>query len=295
MQDNFQDISQRTSPFDAIRRVDEQGNEYWSARELSRILGYDRWENFRKYVIPRTQRACEASGRPASDHIRGITKMIRAGKGARRSIEDFELSRFACYLVVENSDPDKPIVALGQTYFAVQTRKQELAEQLAALPEDQRRLVYRSEMSAWNQKLNDAARGAGVISPSDFATFTDHGYMGLYGGLRENDIHQRKGLAEQEHILDLMGSEELGANIFRVTQTDAKIRREHIQSKGAANQTHLEVGKEVRATIRRLGGAMPEDLPTPEKSIQQQRQEEQFRLQHRDQFALFEGSSDERK
>ena len=180
-------------------------------------------------------------------------------------------------------------MALGQTYFAVQTRRQELADQLAALPDDQKRLIYRSEMATWNQKLNDAAKQAGVITPNDFATFTDHGYMGLYGGLRENDIHTRKGLASpKQKILDYMGSEELADNIFRAAQTDAKLRREQIQGKSAANLTHLEVGQEVRETIKRLDGTMPEDLPTPEKSIQQLQREEQKRLQQGPQLSLFD-------
>ncbi len=291
--------SQHVSPFDAIRHVDEQGHEYWSARELSKLLGYDRWENFRKYVIPRTQKACENSGHRASDHVRGTTKMIKAGKGARRPVEDFELSRYACYLIVQNADPDKPIVALGQTYFAVQTRRQEIADELALanLPEEQKRLIFRSLMYTYNTRLAEAAQLAGVIAPTDFATFQDHGYMGLYGGLRENDIYQRKGLtSEKQKILDYMGSEELGANIFRATQTDAKLRREQISGKDAANSTHYEVGREVRETIKRLGGTMPEDLPTPEKSIQELQHDEQRRIEAERQPSLFdleETSSDE--
>jgi DNA-damage-inducible protein D len=184
-------MSQHPSPFDAIRRVDESGNEYWSARELSKLLGYDRWENFRRYVIPRTQKAFENSEHAVSDHIRDTTKMIKAGKGAQRPVEDFELSRFACYLVVENADPEKPIVALGQQYFAVQTRRQEIADELALanLPEDQKRLVFRSLMSTYNTRLAEAAQRAGMIDAPAFATFQDHGYIGLYNGLRENDIH----------------------------------------------------------------------------------------------------------
>jgi DNA-damage-inducible protein D len=200
--------------------------------------------------------------------------MIKAGKGAQRPVEDFELSRYACYLIVQNADPDKPIVALGQTYFAVQTRRQEIADELALanLPEEQKRLIFRA--------------------PTDFATFQDHGYMGLYGGLRENDIHQRKGLtSEKQKILDYMGSEELGANIFR-----AKLRREQISGKDAANSTHYEVGREVRETIKRLGGTMPEDLPTPKKSIQELQLDEQRRIEAERQPSLFdleETSSDE--
>jgi len=187
-----------TSPFDAIRHSDERGNEYWSARELGRILGYQtNYRNFQR-AIAKAQKACEESGYKASDHFAHVRNMITVGKGGQREVEDIHLSRYGAYLSVQNSDPEKPIVALGQTYFAVQTRRQELAEQLAALPDDQRRLIYRSEITIWNQQLNEAAKQAGVISPADFAIFTDHGYSGLYGGLRENDIHARKGLVSSK-------------------------------------------------------------------------------------------------
>lgn len=277
---------QYLSPFDAIRHIDEQGNEYWSARELYKLLGYSRWEKFQT-SLTEAQEACKRSGHSGFDHFHLEVKMVKAGVTTKPR-EDCRLSRYACYLVVQNSDPTKPRVALGQTYFAIQTRRQELAEHLAALPEDERRLIYRSEVAAWNQKLNDAARAAGVISPSDFSTFTDHGYMGLYGGLRENDIHTRKGLAAKEHILDFMGSEELADNIFRAAQTDAKIRREQIQGKSEANQAHYDVGRKVRQTIKDLDGTMPEDLPTPEKSIQQLQREEQKRLALQQQPSLFD-------
>lgn len=276
------------SPFDAIRKVNEQGNEYWSARDLSKLLGYNRWENFSQYAIPKAKKACEQSGQATTDHFRASTKMIKTGKGAQRSTEDFALSRYACYLIVQNADPAKPIVALGQTYFAVQTRRQELSDQLAQLPEDQKRLIYRSEMAIFNQQLAEAAKNAGVIQPLDFATFQDHGYMGLYGGLRENDIHARKNLGQKDKILDYMGSEELASNIFRAAQTDAKLRRENIQGKESANQTHHDVGRKVRQTIKELGGTMPEDLPTPEKSIQQLQKEEQKRIERQQQPSLFD-------
>lgn len=292
-QRSFQGTPQRTSPFDAIRHVNEQGNEYWSARELGRILGYTEYNKF-KNAIHKAEEACKESGQAVSDHFAQTSEMIATGKGARRKVDNVHLSRYACYLLVQNADPiGKPIVSLGQTYFAAQTRRQELTDQFAALPEGQKRLVLRTQMAIDNQKLNEAARQAGVISPGDFATFTDHGYRGLYGGLTENAIHERKNLAPIEHILDYMGSEELGANIFRATQTEAKLKREQIQGKAAANQTHLEVGSEVRETIKRLGGTMPEDLPTPDKSIQQLQREEQSRLKHKDQPQLFDTSSEE--
>jgi DNA-damage-inducible protein D len=282
-----------TSPFDAIRKIDEQGHEYWSARELGRVLGYQtNYRNFQK-AIAKAQKACEESGYAVSDHFAQTRNMVPLGSGAKRPVEDMHLSRYGAYLTVQNADPEKPVVALGQTYFAVQTRAQEIAEQIATLPEDQRRLIYRSEIAGWNQKLNDAAKLAGVISPGDFATFTNHGYQGLYGGLTEDAIHARKKLAEKERILDFMGSEELADNIFRTAQTDAKLRRENIKGKGAANQTHFEVGRKVRQTIADLGGTMPEDLSTPDKSIQQLQREEQTRIEQSKQPLLFPSADEQ--
>ena len=286
-QSNFQDTPQAKSPFDVIRNVDEQGSEYWRARDLAKILAYDDYRNFLR-VINKAQKACEQSGHAVSDHFVDINEMIQAGKGARRRISNMRLSRFACYLIVQNGDPDKPIVALGQIYFAVQTRRQELAEQFAGLPEEQKRLLLRSEMAIDNQKLNAATRLAGVISPSDFAIFTDHGYRGLYGGLTENAIHARKGLGKKERILDYMGSEELADNIFRVSQTDAAMKRENVQGKANANATHFTVGRKVREfIINELGGTPPEDLPTPEKSIQQLQRDERSRLAPKEPLNLF--------
>lgn len=283
---------QYTSPFDAIRHVDRLGNEYWSARELGRVLGYQtNYRNFQK-ALKKAQAACEESGYTVLDHFAQMRTMMPTGKGAKRPGDDVHLSRYGAYLTVQNADPEKPIVALGQTYFASQTRKQELTEQFAALPEEHKRMLLRSEMAIDNQKLNDAAKIAGVISPRDFSLFTDHGYRGLYGGETENAIHARKKLAEKEHILDFMGSEELGANIFRATQTEAKLKRERVKGKERANQTHQEVGYEVRETIKRLGGTMPEHLPTPTKSIQSLQQEEQKRLKQGPQLPLL-GESDE--
>jgi len=280
------DIS-HISPFEAIRRVREDGSEYWSARDLSKILGYALWQKF-KNVIEKAKEACQNSGHAVSDHFIQVDKMIKTGKGAKRSIEDTHLSRYACYLIVQNADPSKPIVALGQTYFAVQTRRQELTDQLAALPEEQKRLILRSEMAIFNSQLAEAARNAGVIQPLDFATFQDHGYRGLYGELKASDIHRRKGLKKGDEILDYMGSEELGANIFRATQTDAKLRREQIKGKDKANRTHYQVGRKVRQTIKELGSTMPEDLPTPAESVQQLQRQEEKRLQERLQPSLFD-------
>jgi DNA-damage-inducible protein D len=277
MSDDATGAAPHTSPFEAIRRVDEDGIEFWSARDLSKILGYTQWRNF-VYALEKAKEACQNSGQEVSDHFAASSKMIAAGKGAQRKIEDYALSRYACYLIVQNADPSKPIVALGQTYFAVQTRRQELADQYAALTEEQKRLILRDEMSVHNRRLAEAAQEAGVIEASDFAIFQDHGYAGLYGGLRAKDIHARKGLSPNQHILDHMGSDELIANLFRASQTKQKLEREQVKDKGKANRTHFEVGREVRATIERLGGTMPEDLPTPEESIQQLQQKERKRL-----------------
>ncbi len=285
-----------TSPFDAIRQVRDDGSEYWRARELSKLLGYDRWENFRKYAIPKAQAACENSGYLASDHFRASTKLIRAGKGARRPLEDFELSRYACYLIVQNADPSKPIVALGQTYFAVQTRRQELADELALanLPEEQKRLIYRSEMAILNTRLAEAARIAGVIEPLDFATFQDHGYKGLYGGLSENDIHARKGLtSDNQKILDYMGSDELIANAFRASLAKQRLEKAQVRGKDKANVTHHRVGRIVRKAIEEAGGTMPEDLPTPAESIQELQRKEQKRLKQSPQDFLFDDPANE--
>ena len=282
-----EELTPHISPFDAVRKLDEQGNEYWSARDLQKLLGYVEWRKFED-AIERATIACKSSGYESDDHFVQTAKMIKTGKGAKRELKDYHLSRYACYLIVQNADSEKPIVALGQTYFAVQTRRQELADQLAALPEDQKRLILRSEMAVFNQQLAEAARNAGVIQPQDFATFQDHGYMGLYGGLRENDIHARKQLDQKDKVLDYMGSEELASNIFRAAQTDAKLRRENVQGKEAASQTHFQVGKKVRQTIQELGGTMPEDLPTPTKSIQQLQHDEQKRIEQNLQPPLFE-------
>ena len=263
--------------FEDIKHINENGQEYWLARELQPILEYARWENFSK-AIERAKVACENTGYEVEDHFREVTKMVELGSGAEREIEDYMLSRYACYLVVMNGDPNKEVIAVGQTYFAVKTRQQELIDNYEELTEEQKRIAIRNEMKAHNKSLAEAAQMAGIVDPKDYAIFQNKGYQGLYGGLGAKEIHARKGLKKSEHILDHMGSTELAANLFRATQTDEKIRREGITGKNAANETHYEVGAKVRQTIKELGGTMPEDLPTPEKSIKQIERETKKKL-----------------
>jgi DNA-damage-inducible protein D len=237
---------------------------------LAPVLEYRDWRNFQK-VISKAMQACETSGQPVNDHFVEATKMVTLGSGSQRVLEDVHLSRYACYLVVQNGDPAKPVIAAGQTYFAVQTRRQELADDaaFAQLKEDQKRLLLRNELKEHNKQLVEAAQQAGVETNLDFAIFQNHGYKGLYGGLDQKAIHARKGLKKSQKILDHMGSTELAANLFRATQAEEKLRRDKVQDKRQANQTHFEVGQKVRQTIQELGGSMPEDLPTPEQSIKQ--------------------------
>ncbi len=262
--------------FERIKRVNERGGEFWSARELARVLEYSDFRNFNS-VITKARQACANSGRVVADHFVDITEMVGNGSGAWRPIEDWALSRYACYLVIQNADPGKPLVALGQNYFAVQTRRQELADD-QALKEDQKRLLLRQEIKKHNQHLANAAKDAGVVQPADYAIFMDHGYRGLYGGLAIKEIHGRKGLEPKEHILDRMTSSELAANLFRATQTEEKLRRESVRSKQAANEAHEAVGRKVRQTIKELGGTMPEDLPVAE-SIKKVESRQKKRLQ----------------
>lgn len=222
-------------------------------------------------VVDKAKKACEKSGHSVEDHFGDTTKMVEIGSGAKRELPDVQLSRYACYLVVQNGDPAKPVIANGQTYFAMQTRRQELAddEKFARLSEDDKRLAICNELAAHNKHLAAAAKDAGVETPLDYAIFQDHGYKGLYGGLAAKDIHARKGLKKSQKILDHMGTTELAANLFRATQTEEKQKRDQVRGKRQANQTHFEVGKKVRQTIDDLGGTMPEALPTPDASIKQ--------------------------
>lgn len=287
MSDAENSSSAYVSPFESIRRVSEEGIEYWSARDLAKILGYVRWDKF-KSAIKKAEISCENSEQPIENHFSHVGNMVGIGSGARRKVDDVHLSRYGCYLVIQNADPSKEIVALGQTYFAVQTRRQEQADELVGLNEEQKRIFLREQLSDHNRQLAATASQAGVVRPTDFAVFQDHGYMGLYGGLKARDIHGRKGLRRNQQILDHMGSTELAANLFRATQTEEKIRREQVRGKDAANRTHYQVGRKVRQTIEELGGTMPEDLPTPKESIQQLQQKEQQRLKQGPQLLLFE-------
>jgi DNA-damage-inducible protein D len=269
---------QKQSTFEGIKQVNEYGQDYWSARKLSKILEYSEYRHFLP-VIKKANEACRNSGQPVENHFEDVLDMVRIGSGAVRKVEDIRLSRYACYLIVQNADPSKEIVALGQTYFAVQTRKQELTEQEAfksLKTEDDKRLFLRNELKTHNRQLAEVAKGAGVIQPMDYAIFQDHGYKGLYGGLGAKEIHKRKELKKSQKILDHMGSTELAANLFRATQTEEKIRRENIKGKKKANQTHHDVGRKVRQTIKELGGTMPEDLPTVDsiKKLEQQKRKQ---------------------
>lgn len=254
--------------FESIKHVNEYGEEYWLARELQLVLEYAQWRRFSD-AIERAKLACKNSGFAVEDHFADVGKMVDIGSGAERQIDDVMLSRYACYLIVMNGDPRKEVIAVGQSYFAVKTRQQELIDNYEQMSEDQKRLAIRNEMIAHNKSLAEAAQMAGIADRREYAIFQNKGYQGLYGGLGAKEIHARKGLKKSQKILDHMGSTELAANLFRATQTDEKLRRENVQGKQAAYDTHYQVGKKVRQTIQELGGTMPEDLPTPEKSVKQ--------------------------
>ena len=251
--------------FEGIKHVDENGAEYWEARELQKALEYKEWRKFNG-VINKAIKTCDNSNINVLDHFVGADKMVKTGDSIRK-IKDFKLSRYACYLIAQNGDSRKPVIALAQTYFAIQTRKQELFEkEYNALSEDEKRFYQRNLTKKGNYALNRTAIAAGV---KHLDKFHNYGYKGLYGGETADDIAKRKGLRYREDILDNMGSEELAANLFRISQIDSKIKRENIQDESNANQTHYIVGKNIRKAIKKNGGAMPEELPTPSKSLKE--------------------------
>ena len=263
--------------FEAIKHVSEDSDEFWYARELAPVLEYVEWRNFTK-VLERAKLACKNSGYSVADHFVEVNKTIKMPKTATKQVIDFKLTRYACYLIVQNGDPRKEVIALGQTYFAIQTRRQEVADYFNQLDEDNKRLVIRGDIKQWNQMLAESAHNAGVISNEEYATFQNAGYMGLYGGLKVEDIHKKKGLKKQDRILDFMSSTELIANLFRISQTDDKLKKDKAATADAANEIHFIVGKEVRRTIARVGGTMPENLPVPNKSISEVEREQLKKL-----------------
>lgn len=265
------------SLFESLKRTDERNYEYWSARDLWKVLEYTEYRHFLP-VIEKAKRACENVGQVVTDHFEDFLEMVAIGSSAIRELDSVKLSRYACYLVMQNADPSKPIVAQAQTYFAIQTRMAEVQQMDAyniLSTEDEKRLFLRNELAKHNSHLADAAKDAGIIEPRDYAIFQNFGYKGLYGGLGAKEIHARKGLNKNQKILDHMGSTELAANLFRATQTEDKLRRENIKGKHKANQTHFEVGQKVRKTIQELGGTMPEDLPVVE-NIKEVERRQQF-------------------
>lgn len=273
---NLSKYSEQT--FEHIKYRNDDGQEYWLARELQEVMEYTEWRNFLK-VIDKAKIACRNSGNDVSEHFLDVDRACTMPNGGEKFIDDIVLSRYACYLIMQNGDPRKEVVAVGQTYFAVKTRQQEIIEHYDILSEDQKRLAIRREIAEHNKALAEAARQAGIVEPVEYAVFQNWGYKGLYGGMDMRAIHTHKGLKKSQKILDHMGSTELAANLFRATQTEEKLRRDHVQGADEANQTHYDVGAKVRQTIRELGGTMPEDLPTPDKSIKQiEREQEKKQL-----------------
>ena len=265
--------------FESIKHIDENGVEFWYARELKDVLDYKEWRKFEN-VIDKAKQSCENSGMNAFEHFVGADKMVKIGSGAVRRQKDYKLTRYACYLIAQNGDSRKKVIALAQTYFAIQTRKQELTEkEYSMLTEDEKRFYQRDLTRKGNYSLNQAAKEAGV---KNFDKFHNAGYKGLYNGETADDIAKRKGLRYREDILDNMCSEELAANLFRITQTESRLIREKVDTENKANQTHYEVGAKIRETIKELGGTMPEDLPTPKKSLKELEKERREELKEKD-------------
>jgi len=265
--------------FESIKQIADDGMEFWYARDLQIVLQYTQWRNFQK-VIDRAMLACQNSGFSVKEHFAEVSKMIKLAKTAEIRVSDFKCSRYACYLIVQNGDPRKEIIALGQTYFAIQTRRQELADTFNQLDENNKRLVVRGNIKQWNQLLAQAAYNAGVITDEEFAIFQNAGYVGLYGGLTVADIHKRKGLKDKEKILDFMGSTELIANLFRISQTQEKLVLDNISTAIEANNTHYQIALKIRNAMIEMGTTLPENLPTPEKSIQAVENEEIKKLRN---------------
>ena len=260
------DIDKTNKSFEDIKHIDENGVEFWYARELMPILQYSNWQNFEK-IINKAKMSCQNSDISVFEHFTDVNKTIKMPKGAEKTIVDYKLTRYACYLIAQNGDSRKKVIALAQTYFAVQTRKQEISEkEYSMLTEDEKRFYQRNLTRKGNYSLNQTAKKAGV---KNFDKFHNAGYKGLYNEETADDIAKRKGLRYREDILDNMGSEELAANLFRITQTESKLKRDNIKGEKNANQTHYNVGKSIRETIKKIGGTMPEDLPTPEKSLKE--------------------------
>ena len=259
--------------FEDIKHIDEYGNEYWLARELQNVLEYKRWDKFCN-VINNAKKACENSNYKVFEHFSQVGKTSKMPNGGVKNLLDYKLSRYACYLIVQNADPRKESIALGQTYFAVQTRRQELTEiEYSMLTEDEKRFYQRNLTKKGNYSLNQAAKKAGV---KNFDKFHNAGYKGLYNGETADDIAKRKGLRYREDILDNMGSEELATNLFRISQTEARLKKDNIQGEGKANETHYNIGKNIREVIAKNGGTMPECLPTPKKSLKELEKEGKY-------------------
>ena len=264
--------------FESIRHVDDEGNEYWYARELQKLLQYNKWENFKK-VILKAKLSCNASSYEISEQFLDIRKPIIGGNGNVQYVCDYKLSRYACYLIAQNGDSRKKVIGLAQTYFAIQTRKQELLEkEYNSLTEDEKRIYQRNLTKKGSSSLNQTAKTAGV---KNFDLFHNAGYKGLYNGETANDIAKRKGLRYKEDILDNMGSDELIANLFRISQTNQRLNKDNIQGEKAACLTHNKIGKIVRKAIKEAGGTMPEDLPTSDKSLKELEKENNLIIKNR--------------
>ena len=274
----MKEIDENNKSFENIKHIDENGVEFWYARELMPILQYSNWQNFEK-IIQKAKIACENSSIAVIDHFTDVNKMVQIGSGAYREQIDYKLTRYACYLIAQNGDSRKRVISLAQTYFAVQTRKQEISEkEYSLLTEDEKRFYQRNLTRKGNYSLNQTAKKAGV---KNFDKFHNSGYKGLYNGETADDIAKRKGLRYREDILDNMGSEELAANLFRITQTKSRLKKDNIYGEKEANKTHYNIGKNIREVIAKNGGTMPEDLPTPKKSLKQLEKEKNKNLKEK--------------